>query len=263
MKMLGQTAAIVLARGYVVAVLAFIFLPVAVLVTFSFQSGRLPIPPFNGPDLKWYVQVLSNRAILSALGASILVGLCAAAVAVTLGFLAAYAVSRHDLRGRAAIEVAMLFPASVSYLIVGLGLVTFLGMIGIRPSLLAVGIGHAVITVPIAFSLILSQMDPAHIRAEMAARDLGASDLSALTRVTLPLMTAPLLAAFAICFSLSWDEFIIAFLLTRFDVTLPVEIWTSLRSGLNPFINAAGTLIFLVSLTAFLVLTLGLMRRKK
>ena len=257
----GPRAARLVARLYIALVLGFIFLPVAVLVLYSFQSGRLPFPPFNGPDLRWYAQVLSNRAILSALGASLLVGLGAAAGASALGFLAAYGVSRHRPRGSAAIEVAMLVPASVSYLIVGLGLVSFLGTIGIRPSLLAVGIGHTVITLPIAFSIILAQMDPAHVRAEAAARDLGASDLAALMRITLPLMAPPLLAAFAICFSLSWDEFIIAFLLTRFEVTLPVEIWTSLRSGLNPFINAAGTLIFLVSLTAFLVLTVGLRRR--
>lgn len=258
-----ERAASFFARLYVLLILAFIFLPVAVLVVFSFQSGRLPIPPFNGPDLKWYIQVLSDRAILSALGASLLVGFGAALAAVTLGFLAAYGVSRYELPGRAVLEVTMLVPASVSYLIVGLGLVTFLSNIGIRPSLFAVGIGHAVITLPIAFSLLLSQMDPAHVRAEMAARDLGASDVSALVRITLPLMAAPLLAAFAISFSLSWDEFIIAFLLTRFEVTLPVEIWTSLRSGLNPFINAAGTLIFIISLSVFLATMLGLKWRSK
>ena len=252
---------ILVARFFVLLMLAFIFLPIAVLVTFSFQEGRLPIPPFNGPSLNWYAQVLSDRDIIAALLTSLYVGATAALAATTLGFLSAYGVARFALPYRGVIEVLMLVPASVSYLIVGLGLLVFLGNLGIRPSLLAVGIGHTVITLPIAFSLILSQMEPSHIRAEMAARDLGASELGAIFRITLPLMAAPLLAAFAICFSLSWDEFIIAFLLSRFDVTLPVEIWTSLRSGLNPFINAAGTLIFLASLSIFLLFTFGL--RKK
>lgn len=250
-----------IARIYVFAVLCFIFLPVGVLVTFSFQEGRLPIPPFNGPSLKWYAQVLGDNDIIEALLASVGVGFAAGLAATTLGFLAAYGVARFALPYKGLIEVLMLIPASVSYLIVGLGLLVFLGSIGIRPSLLAVGLGHTVITLPIAFSLILSQMDPAHIRAEMAARDLGASELTALFRITLPMMIAPILASFAICFSLSWDEFIIAFLLSRFEVTLPVEIWTSLRSGLNPFINAAGTMIFLTSLTIFLAFTIGLRRK--
>ena len=162
----GARAALWIARAYVLAVLGFIFLPVAVLVTFSFQSGRLPIPPFNGPSLRWYAEVLSDRAMIDALLSSLTVGIAAALTAVTLGFLAAYGVARHALRFKGLIEVAMLVPATVSYLIVGLGLLSFLGTLGIRPSLVSVGIGHAVITLPIAFSLILAQMDPAHVRAE-------------------------------------------------------------------------------------------------
>jgi len=260
--MTRATFPLLIARTYVALIVMFIFLPIAMLVTFSFQEGRLPIPPFNGPSLRWYGQVLSDRDMISALLSSLGVGAAAALSATTLGFFAAYGVARFALPYRGLIEVVMLIPASVSYLIVGLGLLVFLGSIGVRPSLLAVGIGHTVITLPIAFSLILSQMDPSHINAEMAARDLGASELGAIFRITLPLMLAPLLAAFAICFSLSWDEFIIAFLLSRFEVTLPVEIWTSLRSGLNPFINAAGTLIFLVSLTVFVIFTFGLRKER-
>ncbi len=251
------------AQGYVAIVVGFIFLPVAVLVLFSFQAGRLPLPPFNGPSLHWYGAVLSDRGMMTALATSLVVGAMASAVATVLGFLAAYGVARHSIAWRGGIEFAMLVPASVSYLIVGLGLSVFLNGLGIRPSLAAVTIGHAVVTLPITFSLILSQMEPAHVQAENAARDLSASDLEALLLVTVPLMMPAILAAFGIAFSLSWDEFIIAFLLTRFEVTLPVEIWTSLRSGLSPFINAAGTLIFLISLVIFLAFVFGLRRRAR
>jgi spermidine/putrescine transport system permease protein len=257
----GPTWLQLAARLYVVAIAIFIFLPVAVLVLFSFQDGRLPLPPFNGPSLRWYAEVLSDRSMLAALGASLAVGVAAAGLATVLSFLAAYGVARHAMAWRGGIEIAMLVPASVSYLIVGLGLSVCLNAFGIRPSLGVVVIGHTVVTLPIAFSLILSQMDPAHERIEMAARDLGASDIAALRDVTVPIMLPAILAAFAITFSLSWDEFIIAFLLTRFEVTLPVEIWTSLRSGLSPFINASGTLIFLISLAVFLIFVFGLRRK--
>jgi spermidine/putrescine transport system permease protein len=253
-----------IARGfsliYIALAVVFIFLPVGVLVLFSFQGGRLPMPPFDGPSLDWYAKALQNDTLMQSLGASVLVGAVSAGLATTMGFLAAYGVARHATGWRHTIEMAMLVPASISYLIVGLGLLVFLGRIGLGPSLPAIVIGHTVITLPIAFSLILSQMDSGLIRAERAAQDLGAPEWKAVLLVTAPMLWAPILAAFCICFSLSWDEFIIAFLLSRFEVTLPVAIWASLRAGLNPMINAMGTLMFLMSLGVFLAVTLATMR---
>jgi spermidine/putrescine transport system permease protein len=244
------------AFGYIALTVLFLFMPILVLVAFSFHAGSVPVPPFTGPSLRWFEKVLASRAMMDGLVNSLLVGLVAAALSTALGFLAAYGVARHANRWRNAIELAMLIPASISYLVVGMGLMVFFAKIGLRPSLTAITLGHVVITLPIAFSLIASQLDDSLLRAENAAKDLGASEWQAATRVTLPMIWAPILTAFCICFSLSWDEFIIAFMLSRFDVTLPVEIWTSLRSGLNPFINAAGTLVFLVSLVLFAALVL-------
>jgi spermidine/putrescine transport system permease protein len=251
-----------LARLYAGLVVIFMFLPVTVLVVFSFQGGTLPTPPFNGPSLRWFEQVLTSRPILSGLGNSLLVGVLAASFATALGFMAAYGVARHARQWRNVIELFMLVPASISYLIIAMGLLVFYGHIGLRPSLLAVTIGHIVITLPIAFSLIASQFDEGLVRAENAAMDLGAVEWKAILLVTVPMLKWPLITAFCIAFSLSWDEFIIAFMLSRFAVTLPVEIWTSLRSGLNPFINAAGTLVFFISLFIFLALVLSNLHRR-
>ena len=248
------------AYGYLALSVAFIFLPVAILVLFSFQGGSLPMPPFDGPSLAWYGRAFADEDMMAALGRSILVGTGAAATATVLGFLGAYGVARHAMPFKPAIELFMLVPASISYLIVGMGLLVFLNAIGVRPSLAAVAIGHAVITLPIAFSLILSQMDDHQVRAELAAQDLGAPEWKAVLLVTVPMLWAPIVAAFCIAFSLSWDEFIIAFLLSRFDVTLPVSIWTSLRSGLNPTINAMGTIMFILSLAVFVTLLLSVRR---
>ena len=251
-----------IAFAYLSVIVLFIFLPVVLLVAFSFQSGSLPVPPFNGPSVKWYAQVLSNRAMVGGLVNSIIVGGCSALAATLLGFLAAYGVARHARQWRAGIELAMLVPASISYLVIGMGLMIFLRWIGIPPSLLAIGISHTVITLPIAFSLILSQTGQAQVRAELAAQDLGASEWKAIALITMPMLAGPIATAFFVSFSLSWDEFIMAFMLSRFEVTLPVEIWSSLRSGLNPFINAAGTVVFLLSLLVFLAMTLSIKRRQ-
>ncbi len=153
-------------------------------------------------------------------------------------------------------------PLTVPYIIIGLGLLSTFGALGIERSLVTVGIGHVVINLPLCFAIVYSQLGEHQANIERAAHDLGASDLQALLLVTVPMMWPTLLAAFFISFTLSWDEFVIAFLLSKFDVTLPVVMWNMLNSGLNPQLNAVGTLVFatsigLVALVAALPLSRG------
>jgi len=98
--------------------------------------------------------------------------------------------------------------------------------------------------------------------AEKAARDLGATEWQVITLITVPMLAPAIGAAFFLSLTLSWDEFIISFLLTRFDVTLPVEIWSMLRSGLSPRLNAIGSIVFLASITIVLAAEFLILRRK-
>lgn len=239
---------------YLGAAYAFIYLPVAVLVVFSFQSGGLPVPPLEGLSLRWYADVLGDRDLTEALVNSVLVAGGSSAVAVALGFFAAYGLARHRPRGTALARALIVAPLSVSTLIVGLGLLIVINRLGAGLSLWTVGIGHVVINLPLAFAVLYASMGAHQESAERAARDLGASEAQVLALVTMPMLTPAILAAFFLSVTLSWDEFIIAFLLSRFDVTLPVEIWSLLRSGLSPRLNAVGSIVFLVS-AAVVVLT--------
>ena len=257
--MAGRVAGwVYLALGY-----GFIFLPVAILVLFSFQGGRLPVPPFNGPSLKWYGQVLADRDLMAALGNSLAVALVSSALALVLGFLAAHALARYRLPGSVMMRALLIAPMTVSYLIIALGLLTVFNGIGVRPSLLATGIGHVVINLPLCFAILYAAMGDQQKNAERAARDLGASEVRVLWLVSAPMLMAPMLAAFFLSVTFSWDEFIIAFLLTRFEVTLPVEIWSMLRSGLSPKTNAVGSLVFLVSITLLFALEFTVFRKRR
>lgn len=238
---------------YLLAVFSFIFLPVAVLVLFSFQDGILPVPPLRGISLRWYESLFANERMMSALFNSILVGVTAATVSTLLGFLASYGLARHRPRAGRALEGMLMAPIAVSYLIIALGLAIAFNQLGLSRSLEQVVIGHIVINLPIAFAIILSQMDEHQAHIEKAARDLGASEIRVLVGITAPLLLPGLLAAFVLTFTLSWDEFVIALLLTRFDVTLPVEIWSAIRTGLDPETNAVGTLVFVLSFGLLLV----------
>lgn len=247
---------------YLVAAFVFIYLPVGTLVLFSLQEGSLPVPPFNGPSLQWYADILADDDLTGALGNSLLVALGSSAVAVTLGFFAAYGLARHVLPGSVFLRGLLIAPLTVSYLIVGLGLLIVLTRAGLGLSLWTAAIGHVVINLPIAFAIIYASMGAQQQNAERAARDLGAGEAQVVLLVTVPMVLPAIAAAFFLSVTLSWDEFIIAFLLTRFDVTLPVEIWSLLRSGLSPRLNAIGSLVFLISVAVVLVLELFVLRRR-
>ncbi|AZN71044.1 ABC transporter permease [Georhizobium profundi] len=246
---------------YLALALGFIFLPVGMLVLFSFQDGRLPVPPFNGPSLRWYADVLGDRRLMSALGNSLVVAAVSSAIALLLGFLAAQGLARYRLPGTLLMRVVLIAPFTVSYLIIALGLLTLYNRTGIGLSLWTAGVGHVVINLPLCFAILYAAIGDHHRNAERAARDLGASEVKVLALVTAPMLMPSMLAAFFLSFTFSWDEFIIAFLLTRFDVTLPVEIWSLLRSGLTPRANAVGSLVFLVSVSLLLLLELTVFRK--
>lgn len=248
---------------YLTVIFAFIFLPVIVLVLFSFQDSRLPVPPFNGPSLKWYFQVLNDRNMMEALRNSAAIAFISAAIALLLGFLAAQGLSRVILPGSAIMRAVLVAPMTVSYLIIALGLLTVFNNLGVRPSLWATGIGHVVINLPLCFAILFAAMGDHQKNAERAARDLGANELQVVFLISAPMLKPALLAAYFLSVTFSWDEFIIAFLLTRFDVTLPVEIWSMLRSGLSPATNAIGSLVFLISVSILILLEITVFRKPK
>jgi spermidine/putrescine transport system permease protein len=250
------------ASAYAVIVLGFIFLPVSTLVLFSLQATSFPIPPFTGPSLRWYEAVLADPRLTAALINSLLVASLSSLVAVVLGFLSAWGFARFVLPGAALMRGLITLPLTVSYLIIGMGLLVLFNTIGVPKSLLAAGVGHVVINLPLCFAIIYSQLGDHQITLERAARDMGASEAWVLALVTVPVMAPAIFASFFLSMTFSWDEFVISFLLTRFETTLPVEIWNLLRSGLNPKTNAIGSLVFAVSAVLAVVLELLLIRRK-
>ena len=253
----------VLSWVYLAAAYGFVFLPVAVLVVFSFQDGRLPVPPFQGATLKWYAKIIGDRDLMAALLNSAVVAVVSSLIALSLGFLAAHALARVRLPGSVLMRGVLIAPMTVSYLIIALGLLALFNQTGVRLSLWTAGVGHVVINLPLCFAITYAAMGDHQKNAERAARDLGAAEWKVLLLVSAPMLAAPMAAAFFLSVTFSWDEFIIAFLLTRFDVTLPVEIWSMLKSGLSPATNAVGSLVFLVSITLVVAVEVFVFRRVK
>lgn len=259
MKSLRQIPATV----YLIFIYGFILLPVIILVLFSFQASRVPVPPFNGPSLQWYGEIFRDRNLMEALGNSVFVAVVSSSIAVVLGFLGAYALARYHLPPKDFWRWLLMAPLSVSYLIIAIGLLITYNMLGVPKSLLAIIIGHVVINLPLCFSIIYSQMGDNQANLEKAARDLGAREWQVLTLISVPLLLPAIFASFFLSVTLSWDEFLIAQLVSLFDVTLPVEIWSLLKSGLNPKTNAVGSFVFMVSVAVVLIAEVLIFGRRK
>lgn len=249
--------------AYLAMAYGFVFLPVVVLVLFSFHDGRLPVPPFAGPTLRWYEQLLGNHRLVGSLWNSITVAILSSLVTTVLGFLAAYGLARGSWRRPGLLRALLMAPIAVSYLIIGLGLLIATSAVGLPRSLFTVGLGHVVINLPVAFAILYAQLGAHQANIEQAARDLGAREWQVILLITAPMVWPGLVAAFCMSASFSWDEFIIAFLLSRFDVTLPVEIWSMLRKGLSPEMNAAATVVFVISFVLLTMLEIALSRGRK
>lgn len=232
---------------YLGLIVGFIYLPVIMLGLYSFQDGTLPLPPFKGFSLRWYDELFQDRRLMESMVNSCVVAATSGIISTGLAFVAAYGLARNRYKFAPALYILFIAPITVSYLVIGLGLMMIFREIGIERSLTAVVLGHVVITFPICFAVYVSQISPKLLRLEMAARDLGARTGQVLLRVTLPNLIPATVLALALALTFSWDEFVISFLLTKFDVTLPVEIWQLLRRGLSPKANAVGTLVLFIS----------------
>jgi spermidine/putrescine transport system permease protein len=248
---------------YLVFIYGFILLPVLILILFSFQASRVPVPPFNGPSLHWYSEIFRDRNLMEALSNSIFVAVVSSLIAVVLGFLAAYALARYRLPPKDFWRWLLMAPLSVSYLIIAIGLLITYNMLGIPKSLFAVIMGHVVINLPLCFSIIYSQMGDNQANLEKAARDLGAREWQVLILISVPLLLPAIFASFFLSVTLSWDEFLIAQLVSLFDVTLPVEIWSLLKSGLNPKTNAVGSFVFIVSIVIVVIAEILVFGRRR
>ncbi|MFA5122333.1 ABC transporter permease [Zavarzinia sp.] len=253
---LGTGAVLALAYG-------FIYLPVAVLVLFSFHELKAPVPPFQGPTTAWYEALFADPKLMDALVRSIVIAVVSGLGSTVLGFLAAFGLARFRPPLAGLWRFLLLMPLTVAPMCVGIGLLILANGLALPKSLALVTLGHVAVNLPLAFTICLAQMGGHQEVLERAARDLGASEFRVLTRVTVPLLWPALFASFCLCFTFSWDEFIISFFLSGFDVTLPVAIWEMMRAGINPKINAAGTIVFILSLGLVLVGEIILFGRRR
>jgi spermidine/putrescine transport system permease protein len=242
-----------LLAAYAFLVFGFIYLPIVVLVLYSFnREGVGGFPPRHF-TVDWYRQLFADAAIWDSVINSLLVAAASVALSLTLGLLAALALDRASFPGKTLFRRLVLLPLILPGIITGLSLLMFAVFAGMKLSLLTVFLGHGTALISVATTEIfagLQKLDRAH---EEASLDLGATPWQTFWRVTLPNLKLSLVAAGLLIFTLSMDEIAVTFFLIGRDNTLPLEIWGRLRRGITPEINAISTLIFAVSVALIVV----------
>jgi spermidine/putrescine transport system permease protein len=232
-----------LLAAHTALVYLFLYAPIAILVAFSFNASR-QTASWSGFTLDWYRQLLGDPSLFRAVRTSLTVASAATAAAVLLGTPAALALARHDFRGRRATQALLYLPVIIPEVVLGAALVTFFGAVGLRLSIATVVIAHVVFSVSYVAIVVrarLAGLDPA---LEEAARDLGAGPFETFRRVTLPLALPGILAAALLVFTLSIDDYVItSFVAGVGATTLPLHIYSMLKVGVTPEVNAVSTLL--------------------
>ena len=235
--------------GWAVLVYVFLFAPVVLLVAFSFNANRYGTFPFTGWTTHWYGQVFGDYQIRDALTTTLEVAAQVTVVSTIVGTAAAFPLVRSRLPFRTGIRVGMTLPIMIPGLLIGVSLlVLFTNVLHRQLSPQTAVIGQSVYTTPFVLLLVAARLQGFDVALERAAADLGANTIRRLRYVVMPLIMPAVFAGALFAFTLSLDEFIITFFLIGGHNTLPIYIYTQVKFGITPEVNALASLLLAASL---------------
>ncbi len=242
-----------LARFYLAAILVFLYLPIVVMMAMGFNESSLYELPFHF-STKWYVALAGNDQLISAGINSIVIAVITAVVSTILGTMAPVALARRTFKGKTLLQLMLLPPIAIPWLITGTAMLVFFFWTGIGRGMHALLIGHVALAIPYVVLVVGTGFQTIRADLEEAAMSLGSTPIHAFFSVTLPLLAPSILGAALFAFAVSLDQFVISyFLATPGFTTLPVQIYSAIRKGFTPEINAISTILLIGSMAAILV----------
>ena len=230
-------------------VFAFLFLPILVVVIFSFNSSRL-VQIWTGFSFRWYGTAWTDASILDALRVSLTVALINAALATVFGTLAAIGMQRVGRRTRTAFETMVYGTIVTPEIVIAIASLLFFVTINVDLGIPTIVIAHVVYNTSIVALIVRARLVGMDRTLDEAAADLGATPLQTLRRVTIPLLYPAILAGALLAFTFSFDDFVLTFFVSgASSTTLPLRIFSMLRFGVSPVVNAIATVMLVVTLT--------------
>lgn len=242
--------------------LIFLYLPIAVLIVYSFNAATLATT-WQGFSLQWYAALAGDRALLVALQNSLLIAATSTVVATLLGVSAAVGLERLPRRHRAWLDAALLLPLVMPEIMMGVALLLLFVLVKVPLGLLTVTIGHAAFNLPVVLVVVRARLRKLDPHLEEAAQDLGATPWQAFRRVTWPLLQPAIIGAALLAFTISLDDFVVTFFTAGPGATtLPLKVYSMIKTGISPEINALSALLVVASM-GLVGLSLAVQQRGK
>lgn len=231
----------------------FLYIPIVFVVVFSFERGEFSTLPWGGFTLKWYNTLLNTPIAIEAIYNSLFVAVVVTTLATVLGTLGAIALVRHEFRFKQLYRSLVIAPMTIPGLILGIALLMMFNYFGIKRSLYTVMVGQLVFIVPFVLVTVTARLRGFEQQLEEAARDLGATRWATYRHVTLPLLAPGIISGALFAFTLSFDDFLIAFFTSGPENTLPVYIYSNVIRTTTPVVNAISAVALFVSMTLIIL----------
>ena len=241
-----------LKHGYLGLVYLLLYLPIAVLVVFSFNASRNPYR-WQGLSLEWYARLWDNDALIQAAANSLLLATTAATLSTLIGTLTAIALHRYRFRGKRLLN-GMLFVVMMSPdIVLAISLLVLFILLGVKLGYLSLLLAHVTFCLPFVVVTVYARLSGFNVQIIEAARDLGASEWQMLRTVLVPIIFPAVMAGWLLGFTLSLDDVVVSIFVTgpTFEV-LPLRIYSMVRLGVKPEVNALATVLLMLSLLALL-----------
>ncbi len=239
----------------IISVFIFLFLPIFVLILFSFNTSELNII-FEGFTLHWYKDLFYNRSLLEALINTLLVALSSTIISTIIGTISAYGLYKYDFKGKKIINELLYIPIVIPEIVLGISLLSIYTLMKMELGMFTLILAHITFSIPFVIVSVRSSLTSMDPNLEQAASDLGADSLTTFFRVILPSLVPGILSGAELAFSLSLDDVVISYFTAGpGSNTLPLHIYSIIKTGVTPDVNA---LISLMLLTIFIVLTISM-----
>ena len=242
-----------LSNLYLALVMLVTYLPLLIVVVFSFNDSKLTVG-WKGFTLRWYEELFRDAALMEALGNSILLGVLSCLFAAVIGTLGAIGMARVHFKTKGMMEYLSTIPMIVPEIILAMAFMAFFSTLGLPFGMITLVIAHTAFCIPYVFMMVKARLVGIDKSLEEAARDLGASPARTFWDITLPLIMPAVLSGCILAFAMSFDDVVISLFVTGPTLsTLPIKVYTQLKTGVTPEINALCTVILLVVILGLFV----------
>ena len=246
---------------FFIFVFFFLYLPILVLVVFSFNTSKMNIV-FEGFTLKWYQTLLKNRSLLEAFGNTLIVSFVSTTVSTIIGTLSAYALRKYQFFGKKLIVKLLYIPIVIPEIVLGISLLSVYTLFQLDLGLGTLILSHIAFSIPYVIISVKSVLDQLNPQLEDSAKDLGASPFRVFWNVTLPNLIPGITSGAMLAFTLSLDDVVISYFTAGpGSNTLPLKIYSMIKTGITPDVNALSTIILIITLSILMFVTLKQVKR--